>query len=136
MCNDSLIFMTTTTNASVLENGVIPLTTIQRRRGRALQDGTNSVTLTAPGYYKVNTSITFTAPAAGVISVKAQKNNVDIPGVTASTTITTATTEVRTLNVSGIVRVFCNEGIASFTLVNSGLAITVQNVSLDIEYLG
>ena len=131
-----LIFMTTTTNASVLANGVIPLTTIQRRTGCALVDGTNSVILRASGYYKVNGSITFTAPAAGTMTVALQKNNVNVPGITASTTITTPNTEVRTLNISGIVRVFCSERGSSLTLINSGLAITVQNVSLDIEYLG
>ena len=136
MCNnDSLIFMTTTTEASVLANGIIPLTTIQRRRGRAIQNGTNSVLLGGAGYYKVNASVTFTAPVAGITRIKLQKNNVDVPGITAGTTITTATTEVRTLNISGIVRVFCNEDIATLTLVNNGVAITIQNVSLDIEYL-
>ena len=136
MCNNSLIFMTTTTTNSVLENGIIPLTTIQRRRGRTIQDGSNSVILNNAGYYKVNGSITFTSTATGEATVNLQKNNVDVSGITASTTITTATTEVRTLNISGIVRVYCNEGVATLTLVNSGIPITVQNVSLDIEYLG
>ena len=136
MCNNSLIFMTTTTDSSVLANGIIPLTTIQRRRGRVIQNGTNSVLLNTPGYYKVTGSVTFTAPAAGVVNIQLQKNNVDVPGMTAGTTITTATTEVRTLNISGIVRVYCNEDIATLTIVNNGVAITVENVALDVEYLG
>ncbi len=136
MCNDSLIFMTTVTDSAVLANGIIPLTTIQRRRGRVIQNGTNSVLLGAPGYYKINASVTFTAPAAGVASIQLQKNNIDVPGITASTTVTTATTEVRTLNISGIVRVYCNEDLATITIVNNGVAITVQNVSFDIEYIG
>jgi len=135
MCNNSLIFTTTTTDSAVLANGIIPLTTIQRRRGRAIQNGTNSVLLNMPGYYKVTGSVTFTAPAAGVARIKLQKNNADVPGITAGTTITTATTEVRTLNISGIVRVYCNEDIATLTIVNNGVAITVQNVALDVEYL-
>lgn len=135
MCNNSLIFMTTTTDAAVLANGIIPLTTIQRRRGRSVQNGTNSILLNTPGYYKITGSVTFTAPAAGVVNVQLQKNNVDVPGITAGETITTATTEVRTLNISGIVRVYCNEDIATLTLVNNGVAITIQNVALDVEYL-
>ncbi len=135
MCNNSLIFMTTTTEAAVLSNGIIPLTTIQRRRSRSIQNGTNSVLLNTPGYYKVNVGVTFTAPAAGDVTVKVQKNSVDIPGMTATTTISTATTEVRTLNLSGIIRVFCNEDIATITLVNVDSDVTIQNVSLDIEYL-
>ena len=132
----NLIYMTTTTNASVLANGVVPLTTIQRRDGCALQDGTNSIIFRAPGYYKITGSVTFTAPEAGDVTIVAQKNNTNIPGITASTTITTADTEVRTVNINGIVRVFCNERGSSLTLVNSGVAITVQNVSLDVEYIG
>ena len=134
--SNSLIMMTTTTANSVLANGIVPLTTISRRRGQVINGGTNSVLLGRPGYYKVNASITFTAPAAGTISVKLQKSGTDVVGVTASTTITTATTEVRTLNISGIVRVFCNEGFSTITLVNSGLAMTTSNVEMDIEYLG
>ena len=136
MCNNSLIFLTTTTEASVLANGVIPLTTIQRRRGKTIQNGTNSILLNLPGYYKVTGTITFTAPVAGNIAVQLQKNNSDVSGITSSTTITTATIEIRTLNISGLVRVYCNEGITTLTLVNAGLAITVQNVALDVEYLG
>ena len=134
--NNSLIMMTTTTSNSVLSNGIVPLTTITRRRGQNVNSGTNSVLLNRPGYYKVNASVTFTAPVAGTISIKAQKNGFDLVGMTASTTITTATTEVRTLNISGIVRVFCNEDLITLTLVNSGLAITTSNVEIDVEYLG
>ena len=134
--SNSLIMMTTTTANSVLANGIIPLTTIQRRRGQVVESNSNNITLNRPGYYKINASVTFTAPAAGVMSVKLQKNGVDITGLTASTTITTATTEVRTLNISGIVRVFCNEGFSTITLVNNGLAMTTSNVEMDIEYLG
>ena len=134
--NNSLIMMTTTTSNSVLADGIVPLTTITRRRGQNVNSGTNSVLLSRPGYYKVNASVTFTAPVSGTISIKAQKNGFDLVGMTASTTITTATTEVRTLNISGIVRVFCNEDLITLTLVNSGLAITTSNVEIDVEYLG
>lgn len=134
--NNSLIMMTTTTSNSVLANGIVPLTTITRRRGQNVNSGTNSVLLNRPGYYKVNASVTFTAPVAGTITIEAQKNGFDLVGMTSSTTITTATTEVRTLNISGIVRVFCNEDLITLTLVNSGLAITTSNVEIDVEYLG
>ena len=136
MCNNSLIYMNTVTNASVDANGVIPLTNIARKRGYAIANGTNSVVLNAPGYYKITGTITFTAPAPGVVSIEAQKNGVAIPGITASTSITTATTEERSLAISGVVRMFCNEGVATISLVNTGVAITISNVSLDIEYLG
>ena len=134
--SNSLIMMATTTSNSVLANGIIPLSTITRRRGQVITSNNNSLFLNRAGYYKVNASVTFTAPAAGTITIQAQKNGVNIVGMTASTAITTANTEVRTLNISGIVRVTCGEGFGTLTLINSGLAITTSNVEIDAEYLG
>lgn len=133
---NGLIYLITTTAQSVLLNGIIPLETIVRRRNCACQKNGNGVLLAKPGYYKITGSVTFTAPAAGVVTIEAQKNGVEIPGITASTTITTATTENRTLNINGIIRVGCCEGEPTITLVNTGVAITISNVSLDVEFLG
>lgn len=132
----NLIFITTTTEQPVLVNGIIPLTTIQRNYGCSFQTNSNSVILRNAGYYKINASITLTGQTVGDATVQLQKNGVDVVGITSSTTITTATTETRTLNINGIVRVYCNEGFATLNIVNSGVAINVQNVALDIEYIG
>ena len=134
--NNSLIMMSTASSSAILATGIVPLNTITRRRGQVLEGNSNSIIMNRPGYYKVNANITFTAPVAGVVSVKAQKNNVDILGMTASTTITTATTEVRSLSISGVVRVTCGEGFGTLTLINSGVEITSSNVEIDVEYLG
>lgn len=131
----NLAFMTTTTDQSVLANGIIPLTTIQRKYGCATLPTSDGLLLSRPGYYKVTASITLTAPAGGVVSVQLQKNGIDVPGITASSTITTANTEVRTLNISGVVRVNCGEGVATISIVNTGVATTLKNAALDIEYL-
>ena len=131
----NLTFMTTTTDQAILANGIIPLTTIQRKYGCATMPTTDGVLLNRPGYYKINASVTFTAPEAGTASIQLQKNGTDITGITASTTITTATTEVRTLNISGIVRVNCGESLATLNIVNTGVAITLENASFDVEYL-
>ena len=133
MC-PSLIYLTTTTATLVLSNGIIPLTTIQRRSGCAIESGTNNALLKKPGYYKVSGTITFTAPASGLVTIQAQKNNVDAPGLLTSGTVTTATTEVNTLPITGYIRVFCSEAPVTLTLVNTGIAITVSNVSLTIDY--
>lgn len=133
---NSLIYLITTTTNAVAANGIIPLQTIARRRGCVVEQSGNSITLNRPGYYKITGSVVLNADAAGVATIKAQKNGVDIPGLTASTTITTPTTELRTANINGIIRVVCGEGAASITLINSGVAINETNVSLDIEYLG
>ena len=133
--NNSLIYVINNGASSVLANGVIPLTTIARRRGKCIQNDSNSIILNAPGYYKVNVTVTLSAGAAGIVSIALQKNGITIPGMTGATTITTATTENRQVVISGIVRVNCYEGAAALTLVNTGIAITTSNVSIDVEYL-
>ena len=128
----NLIMMTTTTAQSVLADGIIPLTSIARRKGCSIQSSNNSVILGKPSYYKVSATITFTAPAAGNTTVALFKNGVTVPGITATQTITTATTEVRSMTLDGIVRVFCNEGQPVLTLVNTGVGITISNVELSV----
>ena len=135
MYNNSLIFMINNSTSSVLENGIIPISVIARRRGRIIQEGSNSIVLNAPGYYKVNLSVTFTAPVAGNVSISLNNNGVPVQGITGSETITTAETEVRTITLSGVVRTFCNS-VSSLTIVNTGVAIETSNVAIDIEYLG
>lgn len=134
--NNSLIMMTTATASSVLADGIIPLTIISRRRGQALNAGNDGILLNRAGYYKVNASISFTAPAEGDVTITAQKNGIDIAGLTATTSVSAADTVYSNISLSGIVRVFCNEGLATLTLVNSGVAITTSNVEIDVEYLG
>lgn len=136
MRND-LIYMINTGASSVLENGIVPLPTIARRSGCAIQstDG-QTITLRKPGYYAVKGTITFTAPVAGLVTLILNKNSVAIPGIVTSGTVTTATTEVNTLAIEGIIRVTCGEAPAGITLSNTGVAITTSNVSLDVIYLG
>lgn len=131
------IFVGTTTAATVPAGGVLPLTSILRRQcGCISQIGSDSVILERPGYYKVTGTVTFTAPAAGVATVVLTQDGNAVPGVTASDSIATATTEVGTIAVSGIVRVTCCNGSSTIQLVNSGIAINTSNISLDVEYLG
>lgn len=135
MYNNSLIQMVTTSETSVLSNGIIPLTTIQRRRGKAIQSGNNGILLQCPGYYKISGTITCSVPTAGTVSIQIQKGGINVSGIMASSTIATASTDLATLSFSGIIRIYCNEGISTITLLNSGVAITLENAALDIEYL-
>ena len=136
MCNNSLIFKVTTTPATILAGGILPLTTIARRRGRLITSENDSISLNAPGYYKVTVTVTASGSEAGDIVLNVLKNGIEIPGLTASDTITTATTELRTLTISGTVRVLCGEGSAVLTLVNaSTIGITTSNISVAVEYL-
>lgn len=135
MCNNSLIYLVTPTTASVAQGGVLPLTTIVRRRGSSIQQSNDSIVLGAPGYYHVSTTVTFTAPAAGTVTLSLRQDGTQIQGGVASTTITTATTEVRSLNLNAIVRIPCNSSPVTLTVVNTGVAITTSNIAIDVEYL-
>lgn len=129
---ESLLFAITPTASSVLENGTIPLAQIARRVSPRIELGSDSVTAFQTGYYKVSGTVTFTAPAAGVATIELRKNGTPVAGITSSTSVTTATTEVNTLPIEGIVRVLCGE-TAVLTLVNTGVAIDITNVALIVE---
>lgn len=129
----SLIKVITTTSSAVVAGGTLPLTTISRRYGCALNQSGNSVVISEPGYYKVNINTTFTAPAAGVVTLTLNQNGSAVPGATASTTITTATTEVRNLSFSDEVRVFCGSTPSTLTIVDNGVAATFSNISIIVN---
>lgn len=133
-CN-SLIDVATTTSTSVLADGVIPFSTIVRRRGREIGQAGSAVAISDCGsnFYLVNVTATFTAPVAGEVTLTLQQNGSAVIGGTASTTITTATTETRSLSFSAIVRTYNNQSIVDvLTLVNSGVAITLSNVAMSV----
>lgn len=131
----SLIYVATTTPTSVVANGILPLTTIIRRRGRILSAGGNSILISDCGssYYTVTVTATFTAPVAGTVSLALQQNGMTIPGAVASTTITTAITEVRSLSFTVDVRTFNSCSVDSLTILNTGVAITLSNVAVTVE---
>lgn len=133
-CN-SLIDVATTTSTSVLANGVIPFSTIVRRRGREIGQAGSAVAISDCGsnFYLVNVTATFTAPVAGDVTLTLQQNGSAVIGGTASTTITTATTETHSLSFSAIVRTYNSQSIVDvLTLVNSGVAITLSNVAMSV----
>lgn len=134
--NNSLIYLATPTVATVPSEGTLPLTTIVRRRGQNVQQSSDSILLGASGYYHVSVSTTFTAPAAGVVTHSLRIDGVPVQGATASTTISTATTEVRSLSFEGIVRVPCCQAPVTLTVTNDGVDISSSNIAVAVEYLG
>lgn len=132
-CN-STIYTANTTSVDADVNTTLPLGNIIRRRGRFIDSAGSSIIVSDMGsnYYLVTVNATFTAPAAGVITLKLQQNGIDVIGATASTTITTATTEVRSLSFTAIVRTFNNNALDTLTLVNSGLAATYSNIGVTV----
>lgn len=133
----SLIDVATTTSTSVLAGATLPLATIVRRRGRDVNLSGNSVAVTDCGsnFYLVTVTATFTAPVAGAISIALQQNGTAVTGANASTTITTASTEVRSLSFSAIVRTYNSAGIDALSIVNTGLAATYSNIDMTVVKL-
>ena len=129
----SLIDVTTTTSSAVVANGTLPLATITRRRGNEIALAGNSIAITDCGsnYYLVSVTATFTAPVAGIVTLNLQQNGTNVSGATASTTITTATTEVRSLSFQKVIRTF-NNGIDSLSVVNTGVAVTFSNIDVSV----
>lgn len=128
------IYVATTTPTPVLATGTLPLSTIVRRNPCGINLSGNSVNITDRGsnYYLVTVNATFTAPVAGVVTLDLQQNGANVIGATASTTITTATTEVRSLSFQAIVRTFNNIGLDTLSIVNSGVAATFSNINMSV----
>lgn len=132
-CNaQSALFAITPTTAIVTAGGALPLTTTARRITPRIQLGSDSANVCVPGYYEINATITFTAAEAGDVTITAFQNGEAIPGITATETITTADTEVRTIYLTGIVRVRCQEPVAINLVNTSEIEITTSNIALSV----
>lgn len=124
---------------SVLANSVVPIgTTLVTGYDRCnIEVIGNSIVIYdhCSNGYKVTANVTFTAPVAGTVTLLMQQNGVNIAGATASTTVTTATTEVRNLSFSTIIKSTSGSVNDIVTLLTGSLAITTSNVEFDVEKL-
>lgn len=130
------IYVANTTSTSVLANAIVPLGSIIRRYcACTLNLSGNAVTLDDKysNYYLVTVNGTFTAPVAGVVTLQLTQNGTNIVGATASETITTASTETRSISFSAIVRATCGCTIDTLTVLNSGVAATFTNMAVTVE---
>ena len=130
----------------VLADGVVDQGSVYRRFFEGCQctrpvvsEGT-ATTINATGLYKIEVEATFTAPAAGDVTLQLFENGVAIDGAFATETITTATTEVRSITFSTYVVVDQTRvlGITAFnpksyTLVNTGVAATFTRVQVAVK---
>ena len=77
-------------------------------------------------------SVTAAPTAAGTVTVSLFRNNVAVPGATASAAVSTAGNPVN-LSIAALVREFCCGDDSALTLVLSGAASTVSNVAVVAE---
>ena len=130
----SAIYTVNESAQNVAVNGVINLGTIIRRFGPNLNLGGNAIMISGAGYYDIDASITAAPTAAGNVTITAYKDNVAIPGATATQSTTAANNPVN-LSISALVREACAccDGLSNITFVLTGTAASVTNISVVVE---
>ena len=146
----NFIGLKSSTSQTINAGGVVALGSIYRkfitRCAKGLDtfvaNGT-SVSLQHSGFYKVTAVVTFTAPVAGNITLQFAENGVPITGASATETITTATTETRTITLDylfvvskGYVDCTLTTLIKNISLINaSTVAVNISNIVFDVVKL-
>ena len=130
------------TAQTVAVGGAIDLGAVYRKYVTKCSRGLNTfessdenLTLQHSGFYKVTAVVTFTAPAAGDVTLQFAENGVPVLGATATETITTADTEFRTITLDylfvvskGYVECSLTSLIKNISIISSAIPITVTNV--------
>lgn len=130
----SAIYVANTGTQSVPVDGTISLGSIIRRFGCGVDLNGTGITISEPGYYEVNVSVTAAPTAIGPVTVTLLNNGVAVPGAIASEAVSTANNPTN-LSLDSIVRVFCGSGTGSLTLVLSGTDSNVTNVATVVTKL-
>lgn len=141
----SMISTVNSASTAVTVGSTIPLGSITRRFGNkkgcpcvpALDlSGSNSIIVRESGYYDIDVTSTFTVPIAGNVTLTVFVNGVAVPGLTATTTVTTESTQISTLNINAPdILVQCSSVPATITIVLSGVAATFSNISVSVKKL-
>ena len=141
----SMISTVNSASTAVTAGSTVPLGSITRRFGNkkgcpcvpALDlSGNNSIIVRESGYYDIDITATFTVPTAGNVTLTVFVNGVAVPGLTATTTVTTDSTQISTLNITAPdILVQCASVPATITIVLSGVDATFSNISVAIEKL-
>lgn len=127
------IYVANTSANSVLANGQIPFNQVVRRYGNIINLFGSDVRLLEPGYYYIDASATFTTPTAGDATITLRQDGVDVVGGSATETVST-TTQVKTVDISAVVRVFCGQP-SVISLFNTGVAVDVTAASMVVTKL-
>lgn len=132
----SAIYVVNPSAQNVAVNGIISLGTVIRRFGPNLTLSGDAININGAGYYDIDASITVAPTAAGNVTVTVYKDNVAVPGGTATETIETANNIVN-LSISSLVREACPccEGLSNLTFVLTGTAASVTNIAVVVEKL-
>lgn len=134
--SQSAIYVANTSVQNVAAAGIIQPGTVIRRFGPNIKLSGNGIQIAGSGYYEVIANVTLAPTAAGLITVSAIKDNVVIPGGTASATATAADDSTN-LTIVAIVKepCMCCDGLSNITFVLNGGAAAVSNIAISVKKL-
>jgi hypothetical protein len=140
-----LLGLKNTTTQTIPAEGLIDFGTVYRKyiaRGYSnnclCTASTTAPTISQKGMYHVIVTVTFTADAAGDVTLQLLENSVPVPGAVSVETVTTADTQVITTTFDYIVLVSCANVLGTFSTqaksisVQSDSAIEVTNAVINI----
>lgn len=142
-----LIGTKNTSTQAVLVDGIVNLGSVYRRYCKkndcgvpAFSRTANDISLQHSGIYHITATFVVSAPAAGVVTVQLLQNGEEVEGAFASETITTATTELRTMVIDYYILVdrdlvLDTESTIAQTISfeNTGVAATYTSVVVNID---
>jgi hypothetical protein len=103
----------------------------------AFTDTGDTVSLNHKGIYHITAVITYTVPTAGAVEFQLLENGIVIPGATTAVTAATDTAYTSVLDYYVIVSCVSaintiTTGIKSISIQNTGVAVDISNVVLNI----
>ena len=132
-CKKSVIYLANTVSTSVVSGGTITLPTTVRRRGCRFSSNGSGASIAAvrcDEYYDAYVNVTFTAVAAGNVTISLVQDGTAVVGANQTVTVTTDGTQSVAVSFPAVVRVnACNTSALSIT---SSAAITVTNAALKV----
>ena len=129
----SLIQVANQSIQNINANSIVSLGSVQRRYGCNLRLSGNAIECNGEGYYTIDGSISVSPTVAGPVTVAIYNNGVQIPGVIAYGSVSTAGNPV-TLPLVGTIRQgCCCDSADNLTVVLISGAGVVNNVSLRVE---
>lgn len=130
----------------VLTNGIVNLGAVYRKYCKkncgiaTFAFNGNSISLNQKGIYHLTLVATVSGTAAGDVTLQLAENGVLVPGAIATETITTATTELRTIAIDYyfLVDNTCILGRDAtlakiITVVNTGVGATISNIVVNVD---
>lgn len=140
----SMLSAYTNSSTALAVDDLLPYKTINIKRGISisLTPGSTTINLVRAGRYSVTIDATVSTPdAAGVVTIELYRNNIAVPGATASET-TTTTTDIHSLHFTTLIEVddvcrYAGTGVSviPLTIKNTGVAATYTNINITIVRL-